>query len=140
MLHMFGSSRESFVSNGDRYGRGMYRKVFSESSTPFERLSTLYIGALRLARQGRSATVEGNRALALARADKVSALVRRLDACLDHQTAPELCANLSRLYQHIDARLALDDIVLEPSGFDEIIAILEKLWEGFQEAEQQKNA
>ena len=127
------------MSNDDRYGRGMYRKVFAESSTPFERLSALYIGALRLARQGRTAALQGNRAIALQRADKVGALVRRLDACLDHQTAPELCANLSRLYQHIDARLALDDITIEPSGFDEVIAILEKLWEGFQEAEKHKN-
>ena len=73
------------------------------------------------------------------RAARVSALVRRLDVCLDHQTAPELCENLSQLYQHIVARLELEGIDLEPSGYDEVIAILEKLWDGFQEAERRKD-
>jgi len=137
---MLGSDREILVSSEDRYGRGMYRRVSTESATPFERLSALYIGALKLARQGRTATIEGNRELALQRAERVSGLVRRLDVCLDHATAPELCANLSQLYRHIEARLAIEGIDVEPAGFDEVIAILEKLWDGFQEAEKQKQA
>ena len=126
------------VGSEERQGQGVYRRVFAESATPFERLSTLFIGALRLARQGRSAVLEGNRALASQRAERVSALARRLDVCLDHPTAPELCQNLSRLYQHIVARLAMDDIPIDPTGFDEVIAILEKLWQGFVEAEQRE--
>lgn len=126
------------MGSEERHGQGMYRKVFTESATPFERLSTLFIGALRLARQGRSAAVSGDRPLASQRAERVSALAQRLDVCLDHQAAPELCQNLSRLYQHIVARLAMDDVAIDPSGFDEVIAILEKLWQGFVEAEQLK--
>ena len=137
---MLGSDQEISVSSEDRYGRGMYRRVSTQSATPFERLSALYIGALRLARQGRNATLEGNRDLALQRAERVSGLVRRLDVCLDHATAPQLCANLSQLYRHIDARLALEGIDVDPAGYDEVIAILEKLWDGFQQAELQKQA
>ena len=123
------------MSSEQRYGRGMYRKVLMYSATPFERLSALYIGALRLARQGRAAAVQGNTDLALQRAERVSALVKRLDVCLDRQAAPELSENLSRLYRHIEGRLDQEGIELDPSGYDEVIAILEKLFEGFQEAE-----
>ena len=124
------------MSSENRYGRGMYRRVSNESATPFERLSQVYIGALRLARQGRTATLEGNRALSLQRAERVSGLVRHRDICLDHQAAPELCANLSQLYAHIQARLSMEGIDIDPAGFDEVIAILEKLWDGFQQAEK----
>jgi len=115
----------------------MYRKVFAGSSTPFERLSTLYIGAIRLARQGREATIEGNADAAKQCAEKVDALLRRLDVCLDFQAAPELCANLSALYKHMGARLLQAEATASPAIFDEVIAILEKLWDGFQEAEKQ---
>jgi len=114
----------------------MYRRVFAGSSTPFERLSTLYLGALRMAREGRTAALEGDRDLAQQRAERVSGLIKRLDVCLDHKAAPDLCQNLSRLYQHIMARLAQEETTIEPAGFDEVIKILNKLWDGFQEAEQ----
>ena len=124
------------MSSENRYGRGMYRRVSSESATPFERLSHVYIGALRLARQGRTAVLEGNRSLALQRAERVRSLVKHLDVCLDHASAPELCANLSQLYAHINARLSMEGIDIDPAGYDEVIAILEKLWDGFQQAEK----
>ncbi len=116
----------------------MYRQVHAESATPFERLSTLYIGALRMAQQGRDAALEGNPDHAKQRAEQVSALLRRMDVCLDHELAPDLCENLSRLYQHMVARLAQEDTAMEPASFDEVITILNKLWDGFQEAEQRE--
>jgi flagellar biosynthetic protein FliS len=133
---MLAFQRELFLSSEDRYGRDMYRQVFAGSSTPFERLSTLFIGALRLARQGREAALHGDAELARERADRVAGLLRRLDVCLDHKAAPALCENLSRLYKHMDARLSEEEAAIDPAAFDEVLAILNKLWEGFQEAEQ----
>ena len=69
-------------------------------------------------------------------ASKVAAMLRRLDVCLDHSVAPELSTNLSRLYQHMEARLDLAEATKDPAIFEEVIAILDKLWDGFQEANQ----
>lgn len=69
-------------------------------------------------------------------ASQVAAMLRRLDVCLDHSVAPDLSTNLSRLYQHMEARLGLPEATEHPAIFDEVIDILDKLWDGFQEANQ----
>ena len=123
------------VSASNRYEIDMYRRVFAVGSTPFERLSTLYVGAMRLCKQGRKAAAAGQAHTAETKAEKVAAIVTRLDVCLDHAAAPELCANLSRLYTHIHTRLADPSTPHEPAIFEEVLGILDTLWTGFQEAE-----
>ncbi len=121
----------------ERYGTKLYQRVSMVGSTPFERLETLYSGAIRLARQGRRDALHGNEDEAAHRADKVSAILQRLDICLDHDLAPDLSANLSRLYGHMRARLAEPDASLEPTVFDEVLTLLNTLWDGFEQAERQ---
>lgn len=122
-----------------RHGIEMYRRVFAVGSTPFERLSTLYLGALRICAQGKKAAAAGDAVLAEQKADKVAAVVRRLDACLDFSIDPDLCANLARLYAHILERLSDPKTPYEAQAFDEVNSILQTLWEGFQEANAKAN-
>ena len=125
------------MASEQRYAAKLYERVSMVGSTPFERLSAMYTGAIRLARQGRREALHGEEDLARQRAEKVTAIVRRLEVCLDHRIEPELSANLSRLYGHIQALLAKPEAALDPAAFDEVLGLLNTLWDGFREAERQ---
>jgi flagellin-specific chaperone FliS len=114
---------------------GMYQRVLAVGATPYERLSTMYMGAFRIGRQGLKAANAGRTEDAQAKAERLSAVVRRLDMCLDFTLAPDLCRNLSRLYSHIQARLNDPAEGHSVEAFSECLKILETLWDGFQKAE-----
>ena len=130
---------ERVLSQEHRYRVGMYQRVLAVGSTPFERLSTLCMGALRLGRQGRKAAIADRLEDAQAKAERLSAIVRRLDMCLDFRVAPELCRNLSQLYVHMDRRLTDPVAGHTAEAFTECLTILETLWDGFQTAENRAN-
>lgn len=113
----------------------MYQRVVAIGASPFERLTTMYMGALRIGRQGLQAAEAGRTEDAQAKAERLHAVVRRLDMCLDFGLAPELCQNLSRLYSHMQSRLADPATGHTPEAFTECLKILETLWDGFQRAE-----
>lgn len=123
------------MSKKTRYEIGMYQRAMAVSSTPFERLSTMYTGAIRLCKQGLQASESGSIERARDKAERLRAVVQRLDMSLDFSIAPDLCKNLSRLYVHIQARLREPDASEKPEVFRETLQLLETLWEGFQEAE-----
>ena len=120
-----------------QYEIGMYQRVLAVGSTPFERLSTMYIGAIRLSKQGLNAAQSGQSDLAVQKAERLIAIVRRLDLCLDFNIAPDLCKNLSNLYMHIQVSLADSEIGNKPDTFAETLRLLETLWQGFKQAQAQ---
>jgi len=122
------------MAGTNRYGIGMYQRVLAVGSTPFERISTMYLGSLRITKQGLKAVNSGEVAYAEEKAEKLHAIVQRLDQSLDYDIAPELCQNLSKLYGHIMARLSDVTIGTDPAIFEEIHSLLNTLWVGFQEA------
>ena len=113
----------------------MYQRVLAVGATPYERLTTMYMGALRIGRQGLKAAEAGRTEDAKAKAERLSTVVHRLDMCLDFHLAPELCKNLSRLYSHIQTRLSDSASGHSAEAFTESLSILETLWDGFQQAE-----
>lgn len=117
-----------------QYEIGMYERVLAVGSTPFERVSIMYNGAIRLCRQGLSSAQSGDADNAKAKAERLCAVVRRLDVCLDFTIAPELCRNLSRLYGHIQEQLSRPTIGEEPMVFEETLQLLQTLWDGFKTA------
>ena len=123
------------MSKKTRYEIGMYQRAMAVGSTPFERLSTMYTGAIRLCKQGQQAVESGNVECAADKAERLSAVIRRLDMSLDFSIAPDLCKNLSQLYVHIQARLSEPDTPQNPEVFREALQLLETLWDGFQAAE-----
>ena len=125
------------MSQTKKYQIGMYQRVLAVGSTPFERLSTMYLGSIRLCKQGLMAAEAGDSSLAAEKAERLSAVVRRLDLCLDFSIAPDLCKNLSQLYGHIQVSLSEDGIGEQPDTFRETLRLLETLWEGFKQAQEQ---
>ena len=113
----------------------MYQRVLAVGSTPYERLTTMYMGALRIGRQGLKAAEAGRYEDAKAKSERLSAVVHRLDMCLDFQLAPDLCKNLSRMYSHIQTRLSDPVSGHTTEAFSDSLSILETLWDGFQKAE-----
>ena len=128
------------MAGTNRYGIGMYQRVSAVAASPFERISTMYMGALRIGKQGLKAVRAGNPDLALEKAERLYAIVQRLNLSLDHAIAPELCENLSKLYGHMGARLEEEAVATDPAIFEEVLRLLETLWKGFQEAQSQANA
>jgi flagellar protein FliS len=115
----------------------MYQRAIGVGSTPFERLTTAFLGALRIGRQGFKAAEAGRVKDAASKGERLQAIVHRMDQSLDFSVAPELCKNLNRLYTHVMTVLDDPDLGSKPEVFAECIQILSTLWEGFQEAEEQ---
>jgi flagellin-specific chaperone FliS len=124
------------VSQERIYQVGMYQRAVGVGSTPFERLTTAFMGALRIGRQGLKAANAGRVKDAAAKGERLQAIVHRMDQSLDFSVAPELCTNLSRLYTHIQTVLDDPTVGSKPESFAECIEILTTLWEGFQAAEE----
>ena len=123
------------MGGSNRYEIGMYQRVSAVGASPFERISTMYMGALRIGKQGRKAVNAGNSDYAREKAERLHAIIQRLNLSLDHTIAPELCENLSKLYGHMGARLEEEEVATDPAIFDEVLRLLEILWEGFQQAQ-----
>ena len=123
------------MSKKTRYEIGMYQRTMAVGATPFERLSTMYMGAIRLTKQGLQAAEAGQESRATDKAERLAAVIRRLDMSLDFTIAPDLCKNLSQLYVHIQARLSEPDAPNNPEVFRETLQLLETLWDGFKSAE-----
>jgi len=115
----------------------MYQRAVGIGSTPFERLTTAFLGALRIGRQGLKAAEAGRTADAVAKGERLQAVVARMDQSLDFRVAPELCKNLSQLYTHVQTVLDDPELGSKPEVFTECIQILSTLWDGFQAAEEQ---
>ena len=123
------------MAGSKRYEIGMYQRVSAVGATPFERISTMYLGSLRIGKQGLKAVRAGEAEYASEKAQRLQAIIQRLNLSLDHTIAPELCENLSKLYGHMLARLAEDEVNTHPEIFEEVLQLLEALWSGFQEAQ-----
>ena len=125
------------MAGTNRYGIGMYQRVSAVAASPFERISTMYMGALRIGKQGLKAVHAGNPEYAFEKAERLHAIIQRLNLSLDYSVAPDLCENLSKLYGHMGARLVDDEVGTDPAVFEEVLRLLETLWQGFQEANSQ---
>ena len=106
----------------NRYEIGMYQRVLAVGGTPFERLSVMYTGALRICSQGLKAAKAGQVEHAAEKSKKLTAIIIRLNVSLDFSVAPELCTNLDQLYSHLLQSFDREDIGEHP----EIFAFLQK--------------
>lgn len=124
------------MARPNQYEIEMYQRVSAVGASPFERISTLYLGSLRIGKQGLKAVLAGNAEYAEEKSQRLQAIIQRLDLSLDHDLAPDLCDNLSKLYRHMLARLMEDEVSTNAEIFQEVLQLLETLWTGFQEAQQ----
>ncbi len=115
-----------------------YQTVQITTSSPGETLVALYDGLFRflnLARFG--LTNKEHRARAGEAISKAHAIVSEFLVALDPSHAPELCTNLTRVYNFCLERLVEANIQNDPRMIDEVIRVLAPLREGFTAAVKQ---
>lgn len=111
-----------------------YRSVYVESAPPGDVLDQLLTKALSCLDDAAAFTEAKNVKDKSARVDRVLAIVGELSAALDHGAAPELTANLERLYDFAAARVLESSAKGEVQGFGEASRILKSVRDAFREA------
>ncbi len=112
-----------------------YLEASLENAPPIKIIRMLYQGALRRIEQARRARESGDEASYTDGLHRADAIVSELRMSLDHQVAPELSAQLERLYLFAEERLGLaqDTRRFEPAL--EAAQVLERLLDAWQHIE-----
>jgi len=108
-----------------------YALVRNTTSTPGELLLALYDGLFRFL-NGAKACIE-NKQLPRAREllSKCHAIISELMIALDHDVAPELCAQLEGLYQFCLDRIQVASRKSDATPIDEVVRVLTPLREAW---------
>jgi flagellar protein FliS len=117
-----------------------YQQVQLRTSNPGEILIALFDGLFKfllLAKHHMAAGRRGPTGEAISRA---FAIVSELYCSLDHSKAPELCSNLSSLYDFALDRLTKANLKRDPAHLDEVIRVLTPIREAFTTVVKQQNA
>ena len=104
-----------------------YRTTEVNTASRLKLLVLLYEGAIRFARQAEQAINKGDMAAKGVMIGKVMAIVDELASTLDHGKAPEIAANLERLYDFTRDRLVKANLKNDTALLREAIGILNTL-------------
>lgn len=109
---------------------GQYKATRVETSSPAQLVVLLYDGALRFLREavGAGAGQHARRGIALHRAHEI---VTELQATLRPEHAPELCAELDRLYGFVLDRITESNLAADVAPLAGAIRVLEQLREAW---------
>jgi len=113
------------ANNMNQSGPNPYLRTKILTANPEELRLMLYDGAIKFARQGRTAMEAGKIEAgyeALMRAQKI---VLELSSSLNHQVEPKLCEKLSALYTYIYRLLVDANVDREPGKIDEALKLLD---------------
>lgn len=97
-----------------------------ESAAPGELIVMLFEGAVRFGNEAREALADGDHAAAEMKAGRVRAIVRELDAALNHD-AGTISGHLAAIYDYILRRLEPDTI--DDESLEEVTKDLQALGE-----------
>jgi len=115
-----------------------YQTVQVTTSSPGETLIALYDGLFRFLNLARFGLANReHRAKAGEAISKAHAIVSEFLVALDPQHAPELCGNLTRVYNFCLDKLLEANLKSDPAMVDEVIRVLSPLREGFTSAVKQ---
>lgn len=103
-------------------------------------LLMLFDGALRFNGQAVDEIGRGQYLRALPFMRRVMAIVQELSAMLDHSRAPEICANLERLYQFVLDRIVAAQSERSAGPLADVTRILSDLRQTWQEALEKANS
>ncbi len=112
----------------------VYRKVSIESASPVRMLDEVYERMLRACREAGEAIGRKDLAAKGVAIGKALAFLGALESALDHGPAPELSANLARLYRFVFAKLSEANMKNAPQALDEAARIITDLRDAFREA------
>lgn len=122
------------------YAVSQYRTSQVNTASPAQVIVQFYDGALKFIRRGREALVNKDipgKGVALSRAH---AVVSELRLNLDMERAPELCAELDRLYLFVLECITDANIKCEPKILDGAIKVLEQLRSAWSEVAETPTA
>ena len=108
-----------------------YQQVEVTTSGPGEVLVARYDGLFRFLNGSRVCLERGDRPNASQLLSKAYAVVSELYIALDHEVAPELCANLESLYGFCMDRITFANIHGDQKAVEEVIRVLTPLREAW---------
>ena len=114
--------------------RQAYQQVDARTASPGQILLKLYKGAIRFTRQAKRAIEEGDPGTKGRYISKTMAILDEFITALDHDSAPELCANLERLYIYLIDQLTLANSTMDPKPCDVVIEHLTTLHDAWEQA------
>jgi flagellar protein FliS len=114
-----------------------YKKTSINTRSRGRILLMLYDGAIRFLEQARVAIDQKRPDLRGERISRAHAIISELNLTLDHEVAPELCANLERLYLYMLNQITDANRTSDPQKLDLVIELLKDLRGAWQEAVQQ---
>lgn len=109
-----------------------YKQVRMSTSTPGELLLALYDGLFRFLNGARVCLERNERARASELLSKSYAIVSELYIALDHDKAPELCAQLEGLYGFCMDRITFANLRGDRQSVADVIRVLTPLREAWQ--------
>jgi flagellar secretion chaperone FliS len=109
-----------------------YKQVRINTSSPGELLLALYDGAFRFLNGARACFEAKQDARGREQLSKAHAIVSELLLALDHKLYPELCANLSSIYDYVLFRLSEANRLRDVNAIDDAIRVLVPLREAWQ--------
>jgi flagellar protein FliS len=109
-----------------------YNQVRANTSTPGELLLALYDGLFRFLNGAKVCFENKQDARGRELVSKARAIVSELLLALDHKVAPELCANLSAVYDFALSRLSDANREAKAAPLDDVIRAMTPLREAWQ--------
>src|SRR5215470_3987471 len=110
----------------------IYRNVSIDSASPTRTLDETYSRLIAECRTAADRIAQRDLAGKGMAISRCLGLVGALAAALDHKAAPELCANLGRLYQFIRDKLVEANFKVNAKPLDDVTRIVTSVRETFQ--------
>jgi flagellar protein FliS len=113
---------------------GVYRKVSIESASPVRMLDEVYERFLRACREAGEGMERKDLAAKGMAIGKALAFLGALESALDHGAAPDLSANLLRLYRFVFDKLSEANAKNSPKALAEAEQVITTLRDAFRAA------
>jgi flagellar protein FliS len=104
-----------------------YQNAKVQTASPAQILVQLYDGAIRFMKQAMEAEERGDATTKGNLLRKSHAIVSELSATLDHSQAPELCAELERLYEFVMHSITQAHVASKSETLPAAIKVLDEL-------------
>jgi flagellar protein FliS len=108
-----------------------YQAVQIQTHDPGEALVALYDGLFRFLNVARYGLRNGQRGRAGEALSKAHAIISEFYLALDHQHAPDLCANLAALYTFCLDRITAANVKNNADPIDDVIRVLGPIRDAF---------
>jgi len=111
-----------------------YQAVQIESASPGQILVALYDGCIRFCKTAKLHIEDGNVAAKGQQISKAVAILGELRSTLDHKVAPDLCAQLERLYVFFQEQLSQANMKMDATYIDPVVRMLTDLRDAWSQA------